>query len=81
MFESGSTNEGDIAKMKGKNVVKMLAFFTVLGIITFWGSQVNSQTVNTFIEAVEVRSPKPPTTPEEYNGPQTVKALMNAFDL
>ena len=38
MFKSGSTSEGDITKMKGKNVVKMLTFFTVLGIITFSGS-------------------------------------------
>ena len=66
--------------MKSKNVVKLLTFLTVLSIVTFWGNQVNSQTVNTFIEAIENRSPGPDTTPEEYDGPQTVKALMNAFD-
>ena len=63
--------------MRDKKVVKTLAFLTVLGIIIFWGNQVNSQTVNTFIETIEVR---PPTTPEEYNERQTVKGLMNAFD-
>lgn len=66
--------------MKSKNVVKLLTFLTVLGIVTFWGNQVNSQTVNSFIESIENRASTPPTTPEEYNGPQTVKALMNAFD-
>ena len=67
-------------KMKSNNVVKVLAFLTVLGIITFWGIQVNSQTVNSFIESIENRSPAPDSTPEEYDGQQTVKALMNAFD-
>ena len=69
-------------EMRSKNVVKMLAFLTVLGLIALLESQVNSQTVNSFIESIENRSPTPPTTPEEeeYDGPQTVKALMNAFD-
>ena len=67
-------------EMRSKNVVKMLTFLTVLGIITIFGSQVNSQTVNSFIESIEGRSPRPPTTPDEYDGPQTVKGLMNAFD-
>ena len=66
--------------MKSKNVVKLLTFLTVLGIITFWGSQVNSQVVNSFIESIENRSPAPDITPEGYDGPQTVKGLMNAFD-
>ena len=66
--------------MRSKNVVKMLTFLTVLGIMALFGSQVNAQTVNTFIEGIEVRSPAPDITPEEYNGPQTVKGLMNAFD-
>ena len=80
MFTQGNANEGDITTMKSKNVVKLLTFLTVLGIVTFWGNQVNSQTVNSFIESIENRASTPPTTPEEYNGPQTVKALMNAFD-
>ena len=80
MFKPVSTNEGDITKMRNKNVVKTLIFFTVLGIIAFWGSPVNSQTVHTFIESIEVRSPAPDTTPEAYEGPQTVTGLMNAFD-
>ena len=82
MFSPCSTNKGDITKMRSKNVVKMLTFLTVLGIMTLFGSQVNSQ-ANTFIESIEGRS-TPNTTPEkypeEYDGPQTVKGLMNAFD-
>ena len=67
-------------EMRSKNVVKMLAFLTVLGLIALWESQVNSQTVNSFIESIEGTVIVPDTTPEEYDGPQTVKALMNAFD-
>ncbi len=80
MFKPCSTNEGEITKMRSKSVVKMLTFLTVVGIVTFWGTQVNSQTVNTFIEAIEVRAPAPDITPEAYDGPQTVKALMDTFD-
>ena len=67
-------------KMKRKNIVRTFATLIVLGFITLFGFQANSQTVNTFIESIEGRSPAPDTTPEEYDGPQTVKALMNAFD-
>ncbi len=63
-----------------ENVVKMLTFLAALGTIVFWGNPVNAQTVNTFIESIEGRSPKPRMIPEGYDGPQTVKALMNAFD-
>ena len=80
MFKPGSTNEGEITKMRSKNVVKMLVFLTVLGIIALWGNPVNSQTVKTFIEGIEARSPAPDITPEAYDGPQTVKGLMDAFD-
>ena len=83
MFKPVSTSEGDITKMRSKNVVKMLTFFTVLGIIALFGVQVNSQTVETFIESIENTSTPdtiPEKYPEEYDGPQTVKALMNAFD-
>lgn len=66
--------------MTRKNVVKMLAILIVPGFTTLFGFPANSQTVNTFIEAIEVKSPKPPTTPDAYTGSQTVKALMNAFD-
>jgi len=69
--------------MRSKNVVKLLTFLTVLGIIALFGVQVNSQTVETFIESIENRSTPdtiPEKYPEEYDGPQTVKALMNAFD-
>jgi hypothetical protein len=60
----------------------MLTFLTVVGIVIFWGNQVNAQT-HTFIESIEGRS-TPDTIrekyPEAYDGPQTVKGLMNAFD-
>ena len=80
MFKPVSTNEGDITKMRSKNVVKMLTFLTVLGIIALFGIQVNSQTVKIFAESIETRPSAPDITPEAYDGPQTVKALMNAFD-
>ena len=68
--------------MRSKNVFKMLTFLTVVGIVTFWGNQVNSQT-HTFIESIEGTSTPdtiPEKYPEAYDGPQTVKGLMNAFD-
>ena len=66
--------------MTRKNIVKMRAILIVFGFATFFGAQVNSQTVKTFIEAIEARPSAPEITPEKYDGPQTVKALMNAFD-
>ena len=66
--------------MTHKNVVKMLTLLITLGFATLFGFQANSQTVNSFIESIEVRDPVPDTTPEEYTGPRTVKGLMNAFD-
>ena len=66
--------------MKRKDIARMFATLIVFGFTTLFGFQANSQTVNAFIESIENRSPKPLTTPEAYDGPQTVKALMNAFD-
>ena len=66
--------------MTRKNVVKLGTLLITLGVATLFGFQANSQTVKTFIEAIEFRSPTPHTTSEEYDGPQTVKGLMNAFD-
>ena len=66
--------------MTRKNVVRMGALLTVLSIATLFGIHANSQTINAFIESIEGRAPVPDTTPEEYDGPQTVQALMNAFD-
>ena len=66
--------------MTRKNVVRMGALLTVLGFTTLFGIHANSQTINAFIESIEGRAPVPDTTPEEYEGPQTVKTLMNAFD-
>ncbi|MCY4553393.1 MAG: hypothetical protein OXC79_06950 [Candidatus Poribacteria bacterium] len=66
--------------MKCRNIARMFSTLIVLGFTTLFGFRANSQTVNTFIEAIEVKSPKPSTTPDTYTGSQTVKALMNAFD-
>ncbi|MDE0469915.1 MAG: hypothetical protein OYL97_22950 [Candidatus Poribacteria bacterium] len=66
--------------MTRKNAVRMFTILIVLGFTTFFGFQANSQTVNTFIESIEARHPAPDTTPEKYEGSQTVKGLMNAFD-
>ena len=82
MFKPGKTNEGDLTKMRSKNVFKMLTFLTVLGLMALFGRQVNSQT-HTFIESIEGTSTPdtiPEKYPEAYDGPQTVKGLMNAFD-
>ena len=68
--------------MRSLNVFKMLTFLTVVGTVTFSGNQVNAKT-HTFIESIEGRSTPdtiPEKYPEEYDGPQTVKGLMNAFD-
>ena len=58
----------------------MFTILIVLGFTTFFGFQANSQTVNAFIESVESSPSAPDTTPEKYEGSQTVKGLMNAFD-
>ena len=68
--------------MRITNAFKMLTFLTVVGIVTFWGNPVNAQT-HTFIESIEGKSTPdtiPEKYPEVYDGPQTVKGLMNAFD-
>ena len=66
--------------MKRKNIARIFATLIVLGFTTLFGFQANSQTVNSFIEAIEVRAPAPDAIPEAYTGAQTVKALMNVFD-
>ena len=66
--------------MTRKNAVRMFTILIVLGFTTFFAFQANSQTVNAFIESIEARHPAPETTPEKYDGSQTVKGLMNAFD-
>lgn len=78
--------------MRIRNVLKMLTFLIVLGIMALVGSQVNPQTNTviepiagryTFMESIEGRSTSdtiPEKYPEVYDGPQTVKGLMNAFD-
>lgn len=66
--------------MTRKNAVRMFTILIVLGFTTFFGFQANSQIVNAFIESIEARHPAPDTTPERYEGSQTVKGLMNAFN-
>ena len=66
--------------MKRKNIARMFTILMVTGFTTLFGFQANSQIVNTFIESIENRSPAPDSVPEAYDGPQTVKGLMNAFD-
>ena len=66
--------------MKHRNLTRIFLILTALSIVTVFGFQANSQTITSFTESIEVRSPAPDTTPAEYDGPQTVKGLMNAFD-
>ena len=68
--------------MKRRNLTRIFLILTALSIATIFGFQANSQTTTsfTFAESIEGRAPAPDTTPEEYDGPQTVKGLMNAFD-
>ena len=42
--------------------------------------QANSQTFDFFTESIEGKLPTPYTPPEEYDGQQTVRGVMNAFD-
>ena len=69
-------------KMKCKNVTRIFLILTALGISTSFGFQANSQTANFFMESIESKPSTPHTIPEpeEYGGPQTAQALMNAFD-
>ena len=66
--------------MKRRNVVEMSGILIVLGLTILFGLQANSQTVNAFIESIESSPSAPDITLEGYDGPQTVKGLMNAFD-
>ena len=63
-------------EMKRKNIVIILAVLAVLGIITFIESQADDYT---FSETMEFK-PTTPALPEAYTGPQTVQALMIAYD-
>ena len=63
-------------EMKRKNIVIILAVLAVLGIITFIESQADDYT---FSETMEFK-PTTPALPEAYTGPQTVQALMTAYD-
>jgi hypothetical protein len=61
---------------KRKNIVIILTLLAVLGIITFIESQADDYT---FSETMEFK-PITPALPEAYTGPQTVQALMTAYD-
>ena len=61
---------------KRKNVVRTLTLFVVLGIAIFFQTNVDSYT---FSETMKFK-PVTPNAPEVYTGPQTVQALMAAFD-
>jgi hypothetical protein len=61
---------------KRKNIVIILTLLAVLGIITFIESQADDYT---FSETMEFK-PITPALPEVYTGPQTVPALMTAYD-
>lgn len=67
--------------MKQKNGVRMLSLLLVLGFVTFFGLQANSQTQRQifFSETIEIK-PITPDVPVKYAGQQTVQALMEAFD-
>ena len=62
--------------MKRKNVVRTLTLFVVLGIAILFQTNVDSYT---FSETMKFK-PVTPNVPEVYTGPQTVQALMTAFD-
>ena len=66
-------------KMKRKNAVRILALLAVLGTAILFESQVDSYTFSKTMEFKPIM-PATPAVPEEYTGPQTVQALMNAFD-
>ena len=66
--------------MQRKNVGSIVALLIVVGFATLSGLQGNSQTTNFFAEMIEVKVPTPHIPQEAYTGPQTVPALMDAFD-
>ena len=66
--------------MQRKNVRSIVALLIVVGFATLSGLQGNSQTTNFFAEMIEVKVPTPHIPQEAYTGPQTVPALMDAFD-
>ncbi len=70
--------------MNGKITMQIFSLLTVLGIVIFFGSQVNSETPEntggfSLIEMTKLTKDGLSTT-EEYNGPQTGQALMETFD-
>ena len=69
--------------MKRRNVMLMFLFFTILGFATFFGIRAHSQTTNNSgLNLTEIIALKEgaPTGTGKYTGPQTVQALMEAFD-
>ncbi len=66
--------------MQRKNVGSIVALLLLVGFVTLSGLQGESQTTNFFAEMIEVKVPTPHIPQEAYTGPQTVPALMDAFD-
>ena len=64
-------------EMKRKSIVTILALLAVLGIATFAALQADSYT---FSETMEFKPITPAVSEKAYTGPQTVKALMTAYD-
>ncbi len=70
--------------MKRKNIIRFFSLLTVLGIATIFGLHANSETAEntggfSMIEMAKLTK-EGLSTAKEYNGPQTVQALMEAFD-
>lgn len=69
--------------MKRKNIVRIIALLAVISIATFFGFQANSQITDnsrpSLIEMTELKKSALDSR-EKYTGPQTVQALMKAFD-
>ncbi len=70
--------------MTRKNIMRFFSILTVLGIATILGLQANSETAEntggfSLIEMAKLTK-EGLSTAEKYTGPQTVQALMEAFD-
>ncbi|MDE0481883.1 MAG: hypothetical protein OXI67_04825 [Candidatus Poribacteria bacterium] len=70
--------------MKRKHTIRFFSILTVLGIAIFFGSQANPETADnpggfSMVEMTKLTKDAL-SNAEEYNGPQTVQALMEAFD-
>ena len=70
-------------KMNRRSFMLMFTFLTILGFATFFGIRANSQTADgSRLNLTEITALKEgaPADTGKYTGPQTVQALMEAFD-